>query len=45
MRILWITNMLLPDIAVELQGSIGARRSGTWLDNWLTSIKNEENIS
>lgn len=44
MRILWITNMLLPDIAYHINKNVGARRGGTWLDNWLNEIRNSSDI-
>ena len=44
MKVLWITNMLLPDISNYINNGKGARRSGTWLDNWLNEIRNCSDI-
>ncbi len=44
MKVLWITNMLLPDIANHVNKNGGARRGGTWLDNWLSEIRNCKDI-
>lgn len=39
MKVLWIVNMLLPDIASHINKHTSVRRSGTWLDNWLSEIR------
>lgn len=44
MRILWITNMMLPEIERETSRGQEARRTGTWLDNWLNLLRNEPDI-
>ena len=43
MKILWITNMLLPDIS-KYVNKTSARRGGTWLDNWINQIKDSKDI-
>ena len=36
--------MLLPDIAASINKGAGARRGGTWLDNWISEIRGCDDV-